>query len=306
MTAATLPRPAAPTKEWSVETISGDEHFHRLRDEWTDLVARCAAATPFQSHAWLASWWRHRGRLVGAVALMRERRWFGAVLTPVGGALSDFTDVLLDDAAADAAARVLAAALLRLRDWRLIDLPETRAGAMAGRLPGAWPGRYRRVPASLCLELPATPTEELVRDLPGHARKTARRRLNQIARLGLDTRAVPAEETPRAVADLVRLHLAQWDGRGGNPEHRRPRFAAHLTDAVRVMVDAGQAAVLEYRLDDRLVASNLVVLAPQLAGGYLYGAEPGLRDQIDIATLLVSSTMTLAHARGCATMSMLR
>jgi CelD/BcsL family acetyltransferase involved in cellulose biosynthesis len=303
-----------------VETVRDSDGFSALRDEWDDLVTRCATATPFQAHAWLDSWWRHygtpgrlrvtlvrhRGRLVGAAALRRERRWWGAVLTPVGGALSDFTDVLLDDAVAGPAARVLAEGLARQRDWWFVDLPETREGASAGRLAACWPAWYRRVPASLCLELPATPTEELVQGLPGHARKTVRRRLNQIARLNLETTAVPAEQAARAVADLVRLHLAQWAGRGGNPEHGRSRFAGQLTDAVGHMVHSGQANILEYRLDGRLVVSNLVLVGRQLAGGYLYGADPALRDRIDIATLLVGSTMTLAHERGCATMSMLR
>jgi CelD/BcsL family acetyltransferase involved in cellulose biosynthesis len=303
---------------WSVET-SGC--LAALREEWDDLFARCRTATPFQSHAWLDAWWRgygvpgrlrvvlvrHEGRLVGAAAFVRERRGLCTVLTPLGGALSDFTDVLLDDAVAEPAARLLAAELFRSRDWDLLDFPETRDDAAAHRvlLPG-WPGRHWRVPASVCLELKATPAEDLVRDLPGHARKTVRRRLNQIARLDLETRAVPAGETGRAVADLLRLHAAQWEGRGGNPEHQRPRFVRHLTHAVRGMVDAGQAAVLEYRIGGHLVASNLVVIGPDLAGGYLYGAEPSLRDRIDLATLLVTSTIDLAHERGCATMSMLR
>ena len=306
MTAATL----APTG-WRVQTL---DSLAGLREEWDDLSGRCASATPFQSYAWLDAWWRnygvpgrlrvllvfHSGRLVGAAALQRVRRGWCTVLVPLGGALADFTDVLLDDGYADEAARLLAAALRRQR----VDFPETRAGAAIERVVRHC--RHWRVPASLCLELPATPAEELVRELPGHARKTVRRRLNQITRLGLDTRVVPAEETDRAVADLLRLHALQWAGRGGNPEHFRPRFARHVTESVRGMVDAGQAAILEYRVGDRLVASNLVVIGGGLAGGYLYGAEPALRDDIDIATLLVTSTTELAHRRGCATMSMLR
>jgi hypothetical protein len=51
---------------------------------------------------------------------------------------------------------------------------------------------------------------------------------------------------------------------------------------------------------------NLVIVGPDLAGGYLYGADPGLREKLDITTLLVSSTMDLAARHGCPTMSMLR
>ncbi len=322
MSTATLPRvPELGTGEWSVEIRRDDDSLAALRAEWNELFGRCATATPFQSHAWLDAWWRnygvlgrlrlvlvrHSGRLVGAAAFRRERRWFCTVLTPVGGALSDFTDVLLDGAVAEPAARLIASALRQQRGWDLLDFPETREDAAAGRaLLAEWPGRRWQVPASLCLELPATPAEDLVRDLPSHARKTVRRRVNQIARLGLATRTVPAEETERAIADLLRLHAAQWQGRGGNREHLRPRFTRHLTRAIRGMVEAGQAAVLEYRIADRLVASNLVVIGPGLAGGYLYGAEPSLRDDLDIATLLVTTTTALAHDRGCSTMSMLR
>jgi CelD/BcsL family acetyltransferase involved in cellulose biosynthesis len=305
---------------WTVEVRADDRCLDSLAADWDDLYRRCAAATPFQSHAWLASWWRHYGRpgrlrvflvrhdgrLVAAAALMRVRRWGCPALTPVGGGLSDFTDVLVDDASAGTAARHLVRALLRQRDWRVLDFPEVRPGAAAESARAAWRGRNWRAPASRCLELPATPVEQLVRDLPSHARKTVRRRLNQLDRLGMDVRAAGPDEADRAVADLVRLHTVQWQERGGNPEHRRPRFARHLAEAVRGMLDAGQAVLLEYRLDGRHVASNLVVVGPGVAGGYLYGAEPSLRDQVDIATLLVTTTMPVAHVRGCATMSMLR
>ena len=68
----------------------------------------------------------------------------------------------------------------------------------------------------------------------------------------------------------------------------------------------GQAELLQYRIDGRLVASSLVFLGPDLAGGYLFGAHPDLRDQADVMTLLVSSTLELAHQRGCSKLDMLR
>jgi CelD/BcsL family acetyltransferase involved in cellulose biosynthesis len=315
----TLPAVTVPT--WSVEVIRGDDAFTAIGKEWDDLVGRCGRATPFQSHAWLDSWWRHYGkrgrlrvvlvrrdgRLVAAAALQRRRRGLCSVLSPLGGALSDFTDVLVDDTVGDEAARKLVAVLVRERGWQVLDFPETRPGSVVGgALREVWPAGSHALPASLCLELPATPVEQLLRDLPSHARKTVRRRVNQIERLGIATRAVPVAEVDRAVADLLALHTVQWQGRGVNRAHLSPEFAGHLTRAVRAMVGTGQAALLEYRLDDRLVASNLVLVGPALAGGYLFGAQPELRDEIDISTLLVTSTMAEAYERRCATMSMLR
>jgi len=119
-------------------------------------------------------------------------------------------------------------------------------------------------------------------------------------------REVDPADAPRAVADLLRLHRDQWQGRGGNPEHQRPAFAAHLAAAVPGMIADGQAVLLEYRLDGELVAANLVIVGTDLAGGYLYGADPVLRDKLDITTLLISTTMPLAVRGGRPTMSMLR
>src|SRR5439155_3011012 len=121
----------------------------------------------------------------------------------------------------------------------VVDFAETRPGALVGAVRDGWLGRSAELPASLCLELPTTPVGDLVRDLPSHARKTVRRRINQIERLGLTTRAVPAGEVDRAVADLLDLHGRQWQGRGVNPAHLSPAFAGYLRRAVAAMVPAG-------------------------------------------------------------------
>jgi CelD/BcsL family acetyltransferase involved in cellulose biosynthesis len=321
----TLRAPAAtdatPADGWSVETLRDDDALTSLRAEWNDLFERCPTATPFQSYAWLRSWWgvygvpgrlrlvlvRRGARLVAAAPLMLVRRWGCSVLTPLGGDLSDFTDVLVDEAVAAEAAKVLADALLAQPDWQVIDFPETRQGAVVGRhLLAGWAGVHWEMPASLCLELAASPMEELVRNLPTHARKTVRRRLNQIDRLDIRLRVVPVDETGRAVVDLLRLHALQWHTRGVNPQHLRPEFARHLTQTVRDMTEAGQAALLEYRTSERLIASSLVIIGHDFTGGYLYGAHPDLQDRIDITTMLVTTTVELAHRHGCSTMSMLR
>jgi CelD/BcsL family acetyltransferase involved in cellulose biosynthesis len=307
--------------QWTVEVRTGDDALAGLRPEWTDLFRRCRTATPFQAHAWLESWWRAYGRpgrlrvvlvrrggiLVGAAAFIRTRRAGCAVLVPIGGAFSDFTDVLVDDGCAAEASAELARAVNDMRGWQAVDFPETRPGGVAGTgLYRVWAGSKHDLPASLCLELPATDFEQLVKDLPAHARKTVKRRVNQIARLNLDVREAEPADAPRAVADLLRLHRDQWQGRGGNPEHQRPAFAAHLAAAVPGMIADGQAVLLEYRLDGELVAANLVIVGTDLAGGYLYGADPALRDKLDITTLLISTTMPLAVRGGRPTMSMLR
>ena len=64
------------------------QDFATLEEEWEDLHRNAAFATPFQSWAWLYSWWefygkdyelrvvtiREGGLLVGLMPLMLERR----------------------------------------------------------------------------------------------------------------------------------------------------------------------------------------------------------------------------------------
>jgi len=310
----------AEATAWRV-AVSRDEGFTGLRDDWDDLFGRARTATPFQAYAWVRSWWDAYGvpgtlrlalvwrgrRLVAAAPLMLRRRAGCPVLTPLGTPFTDFTDVLVDDdLAAEASAR-LAGALCAEPGWQAVHLPEVRPGGAAGTvLAGAWRGPVRRVPASLCLELPATGMEDLVRALPSHSRKTVRRRLNQLDRCGLAVREVAPADAGPAVGDLLRLHAAQWQGRGVNRAHLTPRFRAFLDGATRDMIGTGRAALLEYRLDGQLVASSLVLLSPALAGGYLFGADPALRERVDVTTMLLADALPLAHRRGCATMSMLR
>ena len=116
-----------------------------LREEWTDLFRRCAEATPFQSYAWNQAWWaaygrngrlrvvlvRRGGTLVAAAAFTLVRRGGCAVLVPVGGAFSDFTDALADDSCRADAVRELGAALRAMPGWQAVDFPESRATVSA-------------------------------------------------------------------------------------------------------------------------------------------------------------------------------
>ncbi|MEV6495591.1 GNAT family N-acetyltransferase [Actinoplanes sp. NPDC051633] len=302
---------------WTTDVRRGDDALDDLATEWNDLFDRCAAASPFQAYAWVHSWWRsygvpgrlrvflvrHRGRLVGAAAFQLRWRAGCPVLTPLGGSITDFTDVLLDDETAAAAAPILATAMVGDRGWQAIDLPESRTGTA---LVAAWPGPHHETAGSLCLELPSSEMEDLVRGLPSHSRKTVRRRLNQLKKAAPEVREVAAGEAPQAVESLLRLHRRQWHGRGGNPEHFAPAFAEHLTRAVTAMISRGEAALVEYRFDGELLASSLILIGRDLVGGYLFGVDPALRGRVDVTTMLLADALPLAHRLGRPTMSMLR
>lgn len=299
-----VPQARTASGVFTTEVCRDPERFAALGPEWDALYARCRTATPFQTHAWLHSWWlsygrrgrlravlvRRDGELVAAAPLVLVHRPF-PVLVAFGAPVTDFCDVLVDDGCEGPATAELTRALGDLARYAVIDLREVRPGAAAERVFLAWRGPRGRRPDSLCLELPGVPFAELVRRLPSSRGQRVRAKLRKADTLGIEARAVPGDEVPAAVGRLIRLHERQWAGRGVNPEHLSARFGGHLARAVRAMTERGQARLTEFRIGADLVAADLTLLAPGLAGGYLYGADPVLREhKVDMSTLLLRNS----------------
>ncbi|ALO93911.1 glycosyl transferase family 1 [Streptomyces hygroscopicus subsp. limoneus] len=317
---AGLARPTSPT-ELVTELVTDEDAFAALGPAWGRLHARCAAATPFQSHAWLHSWWRSYGRrgrlrllvvragreLVAVAPLMLVRRPLPA-LVPLGGTISDYTDVLLDDGDDGRAAGALTEALTDAARTALVDFREVRPGGAVEGVYARWRGPRRTLRDSPCLELPAVSMEELIARLP--SKKSAQRvraKLRRLTALGVQRRAVGPEEVDAALDRLLELHRMQWQGRKVTSEHLRPRFREHLVRAVGPMVRSGDAVVTEFRLDDEVVAVDLTLLSGSLAGGYLYGAHPGLRQRkADVAVMLLDACTEHTGGGRRRTLSLLR
>ncbi|MEC4020192.1 GNAT family N-acetyltransferase [Streptomyces sp. H27-D2] len=303
----------------SVTLCRDPDRFAALAPQWTELYRHCRTATPFQSHAWLHSWWLsygrpgrlrlvlvHQGaRLVAVAPLMLVRRPL-PTLVPLGGDISDFRDVLLDDACEHSAADALTRGLRRAARTAVVDLSEVRPGGAAEQIFRRWTGPRRRLTDSVCLELPGASMDDLVNRLSAPSARRTRDKLRKLDALGIEHRMVPEHEVPAAVANLLRLHGLQWRGRGVTPEHLKPRFAEHLARATRQMVGTGDTLLTEFRLDDRVLATDVTLMSADLAGGYLYGAHPDLRAKADIATMLLRREATHASETGRSVLSLLR
>lgn len=285
------------------ELCTEENEFGELSEAWDRLYRRCGAATPFQNHAWLHSWWLSYGtpgrlRLVlvrdgaelRAVApLMLVRRPL-PTLVPLGCPISDFADVLLDDEYAEQASAALAEGLSTVARTALIDFREVRPGAAVERIYDRWRGPRRKVADSVCLELPAQPMDELLKRLPNSRAQRVRAKLRKLGDLGIEPRAVRADEVDAALRTMLDLHRLQWQDRKVTTEHMRPRFSEHLVRSVGPMVRSGDAVVTEFRLGGDVLAVDVTLLSRRLAGGYLYGAHPRLRERkADVATMLLDA-----------------
>ncbi|MFF4385432.1 MULTISPECIES: GNAT family N-acetyltransferase [unclassified Streptomyces] len=304
----------------SVTLCRDPRQFAALEESWNRLFRGCPTATPFQSHAWLHSWWLSYGKdgrlrivlvrrgeeLVGAAALMLVHRPM-PLLVPIGGPITDYFDVLVAAEYADQVVPALARGLHRAARSAVVDLREVRPGAAAEELYRQWPGVSSMLADSTCMELPTLPFDELVKRMPASGAQRVRAKLRKTDAAGIEEHEVSEQEVPRAVRTLLRLHEKQWRGRGVTPEHLRPRFAEHLTRATRRMVRAGESRLTEFRLDGKVVAANVTLLSSGLSGGYLYGADPDLRTRkVDVATLLLRHEARRALAEGRPVVSFLR
>ncbi|MEU6772679.1 GNAT family N-acetyltransferase [Streptomyces sp. NPDC046759] len=304
----------------SVEVRTDEQAFADLAGEWDNLHRACRSATTFQSHAWLHSWWlsygtpgrlrlvlvRAGGELVAAAPLMRLPGPLPA-LAPIGGDISDFCDVLLDETAAAQGTAALADALADLARTALIDFREVRPGSALERVYQAWRGPRRRLTGSVCLEIPALPMEELVKRLPRARAQRVRNKQNRLKKLGIEWRSVDHREAETALRRLLELHRLQWEGRKVNPEHLRPRFLDHLIRSVVPLVRRGEAVVKEFVLEDEVVAVDLTLVSGKLAGKYLYGVHPVLRERkVDAVTMMLGAAADDAAADGLAVLSLLR
>ncbi|MFF4539326.1 GNAT family N-acetyltransferase [Streptomyces aureus] len=302
------------------ELVTDEREFADLAAPWGRLYRRCATATAFQSHTWLHSWWqsygtpgrlrlvvvREGGELLAVAPLMRVRHRL-PTLVPLGGPISDYADVLLDDEHADRAAAALAEGLAAVARTALIDFREVRPGGAVERVYEHWRGPRRRVGDSLCLELPATSMEELVGRLPSSKAQRVRAKLRKLTALGVERRVVGHDEVDAALGRLLELHRLQWEGRKVTSEHLHERFSEHLVRSVGPMVRSGDAVVTEFRLDGTVLAVDLTLLSRRLAGGYLYGAHPRLRElKADVAVMLLDACSRHTEGGERGTLSLLR
>ena len=314
-------RGTGPPPPPTLRVLTTMAELEAVAADWDALHARAGAGNPFLAHGWLVAYWRAFGDRAGlrvvcvragdrlaAAAPVRLRRRHGlAVLTPLAAELSDFTDMLVDPGVPGVAGE-LATGLLTVPGWVVLDAPEVPPGGGAWQLAAAWPGQTVVLPASTCLELPVRPLPELLAALPSRHRRDLARQQRRADRLAVRAEPVPAAPEPiaAAVAELLDLHARQWAGRPVNPLHLDPRFRAHLTDAARGMVPAGQAALTRFVLSGEVVGVSLALIAGGAVGGYLYGVRPGLRTRLDVSALVVRTDLELGRTSGATRLSLLR
>ena len=286
-----------------LEDLTSDAAIDRLVPEWQALWQRVSSATPFQSPEWLLSWWsffgngaplvltaREDGRLIGVLPLYRHDEPECCKLLPMGIALSDYLDALMEPDRCGLAAALLGslAELPRWEECYVPDLPP-RAALLAAQCPAQlieYRGTGETCPV---LALPSA-VAELRKVVPRKTLRDLRQARRRAAAAG-EVEAIRADASivSEFMQDFFRLHESRWQPIAGHGVFADPVVRDfHLTAAQR-MLDAGMLRLYVLRVGNSTAAAYYGFTAKRTAYAYLSGFDPEFAE-------LSPGTQIVAHA----------
>jgi CelD/BcsL family acetyltransferase involved in cellulose biosynthesis len=264
--------------------LEDTQGFAALKREWEDLYDNSPLVTPFQSWAWLYSWWESygesyelrlvtvrddKGLLVGLVPLVLERRpGFGRLLF-IGTGITDHLDMLARRGRETTAAEAGRRALQQTDSWHVADLQEVRPEAVVWDIFRGWAGPRVHIRQSSCPVLDAEPWEELLAPLSRNGREKARKAVRRAKEDGVPRESADQRGVEQAARSCLALHRESWRGRGITSEHLTQRFSSHVLAAAKRMSASGCGGVYEFRRGKELVASDFVLLGHEYVARYL-------------------------------------
>lgn len=271
----------------AAEIVRSADALAALEPEWWALWRRAPGATPFQSPAWLIPWWRHfhpgaltaaavwkGSRLIGLAPFYREDGVHGRRLLPVGISVTDYHDVLLDEAQGNEAAAALAGALGREAVWESWECEELPPGAAAFALPVP-SGCAEAVTAQSPCPVLDLGGPDLSRVVPKPKRANLNTARNRAARRGpIRIERAQGAAVLAAFDHLVRLHRLRWRSRGEGGVLADERVLAFHREALPRLDAAGLLRLYTLALDDRIVAASYGFHHAGRGYSYLTGFDP--------------------------------
>jgi CelD/BcsL family acetyltransferase involved in cellulose biosynthesis len=294
--------------------------FGALEGEWDELYRHSPAASPFQSWAWLYSWWESYGKdydlrlvavradgvLVGLLPMMLERGRAFRKLLFVGTGLTDYNDVLARGGWEARVAEAAQWALWGMGGWSVVELQELRPAAAAWGLFHGWRGPKRSFRQSVSPTLEVKPWDELLASVSKNLRAAARKTLRKIEEDGVRRQPAGSAGAENAAKRWVALHRESWQGRDISPEHMTAEFESHLVKAASRMVDRGLATITEFWRDEEVIISFLWVLGTDSIGVHLVGATQEALRRYTVSSLFVWDGVRIASERNSTYLDTLR
>jgi CelD/BcsL family acetyltransferase involved in cellulose biosynthesis len=304
------------------EVIEDSRGFAALEEEWDDLHRQCPQATPFQSWAWLYSWWEYYGEgyklrlitvrdssglLVGILPFMIESQsTFVSRLVFVGTGLGDYLDVILRAGWEEKALESGVQALKKMEGWRIADLQQLRPKAAAWGIHRWWDSYRTCLWQDSCPVIEVKPWDELLASLSRNLRSTVRRSLRRAAASGLQRKIADASNIKQAAERLMILHKEAWEERNINPDHLTQRFEAFTMAAAERLVRRGLGSVSEIWQDGEVIISDFLIFGRDFCGTYILGVRQKTMQQYQWSSLYIWDAFDIARGRESGYLDLLR
>jgi CelD/BcsL family acetyltransferase involved in cellulose biosynthesis len=306
-----------------IEILRSAGEFAALEEEWEDLYRDSPRATPFQSWAWLYSWWEAygeeyelqlvtvrdgRGLLVGIAPLMLKQRFGLGKLLFVGTGPTDYLDVLIRERWEDQVSEVLARTLEEMDSWQEADLQQLRPGAAAWGICRHWHGPQLRVWQDSFPVVDVRPWSELLQSLSSNLRSTVRRSLRRFEAEGGRCELAGADDAEVAAKRLVTLSREQWRERwlDTGPEHWTSRSESLIVAAARRMTARELGGISEFWWDGEVIVSDFWVSGRDFIGTYLLGASREALQHYQWSSLYIWDALNIARSKNRGYLDLLR
>ena len=304
----------------NIIVLDSPHDFASLEEEWEDLYRNAPHATPFQSWAWLYSWWEFYGEdydlclvtirdgslLVGLMPLMLERRGgFGRLLF-LGTGPTDYQDVLVREGWESQVSEAGVRALRQIGGRQVADLQQLHPEAAAWSVFERWVGPRTRVWQDNFPVIDVRPWDELLMSLSKNLRSTARRTLRRAEADGVRCELASANDVGAAAHRWIALHREAWRGREIAPEHLTWRFEFHLETAACRMMARGLGGIYEWRRDGEVIISDFLVFGRDFIAEHLPGARQDALQRYQLSSLCIWNAMNIARIRHSSCLNLLR
>jgi CelD/BcsL family acetyltransferase involved in cellulose biosynthesis len=311
------------SKLLQTEVLRSAGEFAALEEEWEDLYHDSAQATPFQSWAWLYSWWESygedyelrlvtvrdgRGLLVGVAPLMLKNRLGFSKLLFVGTGPTDYLDVLIRERWEDQVSEVLVRTLGEIDSWHVADLQQLHPDAAAWGICRHWNGPQLRLWQDSFPLVEVRPSNELLQSMSSNLRSTVRRSLRRFEAGGGRCELAGVDDAEVAAKRLVTISREQWRERWleTGPEHWTSRSESLIVAAARRMIARELGGISEFWRDGEVIISDFWVSGRDFIGTYMLAASREARQRYQWSSLYIWDALNIARSKNYGHVDLLR
>ena len=311
------------TQPSDIAILKDAQEFALLEEEWEDLYHNSPRATPFQSWAWLYSWWEFYGEdyelrlitvrddeglLIGLAPLMLKRRLGFRRLLFVGTGPTDYLDVLAREGWETQVLEALARTLRQMGSWQVVDLHQLRPDAAAWGICRHWDGPQLGVWQDSFPVVDVRPWDELLQSLSSNLRSTVRRTLRKFEADGGRCELASVDDAEVAAKRLMSISREQWHERWleTGPEHWTSRFESLIVAAARRMTARELGGISEFWRDGEVIISNFWVSGRDFIGTYMLGASREALQRYQWSSLYIWDALNIARSKNRGYLDLLR